>query len=579
MRQVRGTAVNQVPAVENVLVTAGTGVPTSGAILAVARRARAHAPPPATLVYHGGMIDPAIGALLAGSFALLFASAALHKLRTRRTSRQLFVAYRILPPALRRVVPGAAAGAGVAAAPARCRGARTAAAARRAAARALRHRHGRAQSQPRPRATLPAAAAARTIAARSPPGWCGATCCSRLLLARLPLPPGSSAAAGVRCLTIAGGIAVAALLYMSPDRLLGRVGRARGALRGLAVSALALSNIVLWILVLRAGRGAACGGAPARRPARAHRAGRRPHAEPRAQGRRCGAGGGGGGSCGRTHEVGAARGDGRSTLLLFVSPTCPVCKTLLPAVKSSRKDERGWMDVILASDGDLKEQQDFVRAQGLESVPYVVSAALGLAYQVSRLPFAALLDEQGVLRARGLVNSREHLESLFEASAWALPRCRNISPAPPNLGGADVMHDPLTDPAFRAVIEEYEARAAREEKLWETLTPEDAGRRRDEMLLPVGHAAGVLLNLLIKEGDARRILEVGSSYGYSTHWLAAGARAVQGKVTSLELQAPKIEYARARLARAALADYVEFRIGGCARLASGAPRALRLRAH
>jgi predicted O-methyltransferase YrrM len=80
------------------------------------------------------------------------------------------------------------------------------------------------------------------------------------------------------------------------------------------------------------------------------------------------------------------------------------------------------------------------------------------------------------------------------------------------------------------------------------------------MLLPVGHAAGVLLNLLIQEGDARRILEVGSSYGYSTQWLAAGAREVNGKVTSLELQAPKVEYARARLARAALADYVEFRI-------------------
>ena len=114
-------------------------------------------------------------------------------------------------------------------------------------------------------------------------------------------------------------------------------------------------------------------------------------------------------------EVGAARADGRSTLLLFVSPTCPVCKTLLPAVKSSRKDERAWMDVILASDGDAVAQREFVRAQGLEGIPYVVSAALGLAYQVSRLPFAALLDEKGILRARGLVNSREHLESLFEA--------------------------------------------------------------------------------------------------------------------------------------------------------------------
>ncbi|HUL47315.1 MAG TPA: methylamine dehydrogenase accessory protein MauD [Steroidobacteraceae bacterium] len=118
---------------------------------------------------------------------------------------------------------------------------------------------------------------------------------------------------------------------------------------------------------------------------------------------------------GRELKVGAARDDGRSTLLLFVSPTCPVCKTLLPAVKSSRRDERSWMDVILASDGDTAEQREFVRAQGLEEIPYVVSAALGLAYQVSRLPFAALVDERGVLRARGLVNSREHLESLFEA--------------------------------------------------------------------------------------------------------------------------------------------------------------------
>ncbi|MBV8909771.1 MAG: redoxin domain-containing protein, partial [Gammaproteobacteria bacterium] len=99
---------------------------------------------------------------------------------------------------------------------------------------------------------------------------------------------------------------------------------------------------------------------------------------------------------GRPHQLGNARPDGRSTLLLFVSPSCPVCKSLLPAVKSSRKDERAWMDVILASDGDSLEQREFVRAQGLDGIPYVVSAALGLAYQVSRLPFAALLDERGI---------------------------------------------------------------------------------------------------------------------------------------------------------------------------------------
>jgi methylamine dehydrogenase accessory protein MauD len=117
-----------------------------------------------------------------------------------------------------------------------------------------------------------------------------------------------------------------------------------------------------------------------------------------------------------THrKVGTRSVDGKSTLLLFVSPTCPVCKSLLPVVKSSGKDERDWLNVILASDGNPDEHREFARANGLGGVPYVVSAPLGMTYQVSRLPFAALLDETGVLRARGLVNSREHLESLFEA--------------------------------------------------------------------------------------------------------------------------------------------------------------------
>ena len=38
-----------------------------------------------------------------------------------------------------------------------------------------------------------------------------------------------------------------------------------------------------------------------------------------------------------------------------------------------------------------------------------------MTYQVEKLPFAVLLDDKGVLRAKGLTNNREHLESLFEA--------------------------------------------------------------------------------------------------------------------------------------------------------------------
>jgi methylamine dehydrogenase accessory protein MauD len=118
---------------------------------------------------------------------------------------------------------------------------------------------------------------------------------------------------------------------------------------------------------------------------------------------------------GRALHIGAAREDGKSTLILFVSPTCPVCKALLPVVRSSREQERAWLEVVLASDGDPEEHRQFVQAHELGEFAYVVSPALGLNYQVNRLPFAALIDPGGILRARGLVNSREHLESLFEA--------------------------------------------------------------------------------------------------------------------------------------------------------------------
>jgi len=117
----------------------------------------------------------------------------------------------------------------------------------------------------------------------------------------------------------------------------------------------------------------------------------------------------------RSLAIGGARTDGRSTLLMFVSPTCPVCKVLLPVLISSRKAEQHWLEIVLASDGDLTSQKEFVAAQRLDAFPYVVSASLGMAYQVSRLPFAVLIDAHGILKARGIINSREHLESLFEA--------------------------------------------------------------------------------------------------------------------------------------------------------------------
>lgn len=118
---------------------------------------------------------------------------------------------------------------------------------------------------------------------------------------------------------------------------------------------------------------------------------------------------------GRDLSFGNAREDAKSTLLFFLSPTCPVCKTLLPVLKSSQKTERDWLQIILTSDGDVAAQGAFINEYQLGDFTYVLSTNLGMTYQVGKLPFAVLIDHDGIIRSKGLVNSREHLESLFEA--------------------------------------------------------------------------------------------------------------------------------------------------------------------
>ncbi len=105
----------------------------------------------------------------------------------------------------------------------------------------------------------------------------------------------------------------------------------------------------------------------------------------------------------------------RSQMIFFLSPTCPVCKKLLPILKSASQAERAWLDVVLASDGESTQHLAFYRDAKLDQFPYVLSADLGMTYRVSRLPYAVLLDEQGIIRAKGLINNREQLESLFNA--------------------------------------------------------------------------------------------------------------------------------------------------------------------
>jgi methylamine dehydrogenase accessory protein MauD len=106
----------------------------------------------------------------------------------------------------------------------------------------------------------------------------------------------------------------------------------------------------------------------------------------------------------------------KAQLILFVSPTCPICKTLVPTARALARSERGRLDVAFASDGgDVEQHRRYVADMGMGSHPYVVSLELGMRFEVGKLPYAVLIGADGVLRSKGLVNSREHLESLVES--------------------------------------------------------------------------------------------------------------------------------------------------------------------
>ena len=117
---------------------------------------------------------------------------------------------------------------------------------------------------------------------------------------------------------------------------------------------------------------------------------------------------------GRVVTVGGASSTGRPTLVMWISPTCPVCKGLVPTALSLAGHES--LDLVFASDGDRPERhRAYVKDLGLADYPYVISQQLGMQFAVSKLPFAALIGADGTLRSKGLVNTREHLESLLES--------------------------------------------------------------------------------------------------------------------------------------------------------------------
>ena len=79
---------------------------------------------------------------------------------------------------------------------------------------------------------------------------------------------------------------------------------------------------------------------------------------------------------------------------------------------------------------------------------------------------------------------------------------------------------------------------------------------RARRMLNITRDTGELLAVLVRATLARRVLEIGTSNGYSTLWLASAARAIGGSVTTVEFAEYKIGLAVANFTRAGLTRYI-----------------------
>lgn len=116
---------------------------------------------------------------------------------------------------------------------------------------------------------------------------------------------------------------------------------------------------------------------------------------------------------GRMLTLGGARPGTPLRLLMFVSAQCPLCKGLIPVARSFAQDER--VALTFVGDDDPAAQRAMIVQHGLQDYDFVNDEAVGRTLGVSKLPFAVLIDEDGRILSKGLVNSREHLESLLIA--------------------------------------------------------------------------------------------------------------------------------------------------------------------
>ncbi|MNF91731.1 putative O-methyltransferase [compost metagenome] len=102
---------------------------------------------------------------------------------------------------------------------------------------------------------------------------------------------------------------------------------------------------------------------------------------------------------------------------------------------------------------------------------------------------------------------------------------------------------------------------------------DEAQPSRGGKMLNITRDTGELLALLVQTRGAQAVLEIGTSNGYSTLWLAEAVKRLDGRVTTIERDEKKISLAEANFQRAGLSSWITLLAGEAGSLLPSLPTA------
>jgi methylamine dehydrogenase accessory protein MauD len=111
---------------------------------------------------------------------------------------------------------------------------------------------------------------------------------------------------------------------------------------------------------------------------------------------------------GKVRHIG---GPGEAQLLLFVSPGCMTCEQVLPGVRAAA--DKGKLVPYVLTDVDAHESARTLRPKRL-GAPVVPASEAARAYEVPGTPYIVMLDDRGIVQAKGTVNNLEQMEGLID---------------------------------------------------------------------------------------------------------------------------------------------------------------------